>query len=125
NAAEAAGLIGTGMAGISGGTGALAGIPLGTVVPNNTDLTNRPDIFLTYRNFGEVDLFGADFSFDYVANDRWSFGATWSLVNKDFFSAAEVNGPSDIALNGSKNRGSATVRLRDDPAGWTTEARVR
>jgi iron complex outermembrane receptor protein len=95
------------------------------VVPNNTALTNRPDIFLTYRNFGSVDLYGADFAFDYVADDRWSFAATYSLVNKDYFTAAEVNGPTDIALNGSKSRGSATVRLRNDPQGWASEARVR
>jgi iron complex outermembrane receptor protein len=105
---------------------ALAGIPLGTVVPNDGgSLTARPDIFLTYRNFGEVDLFGTDVAFDYIANDRWSFAATASLVNKDFFSAQEVNGPTDIALNGSKSRGSATVRFRNDPSGWATEARVR
>ncbi len=105
---------------------ALAGIPLGTVVPNDGgSLVGRPDIFLTYRNFGSVDLFGSDMAFDYVANDRWSFAATYSLVNKDYFTAAEVNGPTPIALNGSKSRGSATVRVRNDPQGWSSEARVR
>ena len=105
---------------------ALAGIPLGTVVPNDGGaLVGRPDIFLTYRNFGSVDLFGSDMAFDYIANDRWSFAATYSLVNKDYFTAAEVNGPTPIALNGSKSRGSATIRLRNDPQGWASEARVR
>lgn len=126
-AAQAAGQLGTAMAGISGATGATGtqGIPLGTVVPNNSALTNRPDIFLTYRNFGEVDLFGADMAFDYVANDRWSMAATWSVVNKDFFTAEEVGGPTPIALNGSKNRGTASLRYRNDPAGWAVEARGR
>ncbi|MBM4188002.1 MAG: TonB-dependent receptor [Gemmatimonadetes bacterium] len=106
--------------------GLLAGLPLGVVIPNDGGaLTNRPDIFLTYRNFGSVDLFGADMAFDYVANDRWSFAATYSFVNKDFFTAEEVNGPTGIALNGSKNRGSATIRLRNDPQGWATELRFR
>ena len=105
---------------------ALASIPLGTVVPNDGgSLVGRPDIFLTYRNFGSVDLYGSDMAFDYIANDRWSFAATYSLVNKDYFTAAEVNGPTSIALNGSKSRGSATVRLRNDPQGWASEARVR
>jgi iron complex outermembrane receptor protein len=104
----------------------MAGVPLGTVIPNDGGpLTNRPDIFLTYRNFGSVDLYGTDVAFDYVASDRWSFAATWSFVNKDLFTAAEINGPTDIALNGSKNRGSATVRLRNDPKGWATELRFR
>jgi iron complex outermembrane receptor protein len=110
---------------------AMAQIPLATVVPNaagggaRDDLVSRSDIFLTYRNFGTVDLFGADLAFDYFFNDRVSLAATYSWVNKDFFSAAEVEGPSPIALNGSKNRGSATLRYRNDVAGWSTEARVR
>ena len=119
-----------GAAGAGQAAGALvpgmAGIPLGVVVPNDGNpLTAQPDIFLTYRNFGTVEVFGADMGFDYVANDRWSFAATLSLVNKDYFSAAEVQGPTDIALNGSKSRGSATVRLRNDPKGWATELRFR
>jgi iron complex outermembrane receptor protein len=106
----------------------MAGIPLGTVIPNDGGpLTNRPDIFLTYRNFGQVDLFGADLAVDYVANARWSFAATVSFVNKDFFDRVKDlgNAPTDIALNGSKNRGSATVRYRNDRDGWTAELRFR
>lgn len=104
----------------------MATIPLGTVIPNDGGaLTNRPDIFLTYRNFGAVDLFGADLAFDYIADARWSFAATYSFINKDYFTAAEVNGPTDIALNGSKNRGSATIRFRNDRGGWATELRFR
>ncbi len=105
---------------------AMAGIPLGTVVPNDGGaLTNRPDIFLTYRNFGTVDLYGSDVALDYIIDDRWALAATYSWVNKDFFTAAEVNGPTDIALNSSKSRGSASIRFRNDRRGWTTEARVR
>jgi len=127
-AQAAATQVGTAMAGISGGTAAAGttGVPLATVVPNDgSSLTNRPDIFLTYRNFGTVDLFGADFSFDYFFNDRVSFAATYSVVNKDFFSAEEVHGPTDIALNASKNRGSAALRYRDAVGGWSLEGRAR
>jgi iron complex outermembrane receptor protein len=132
--AQAAAQVGTGMAGISGGTTAqgTTGVPLATVVPNSAGvggdrdaLIGRPDIFLTYRNFGTVDLFGADAAFDYFVDDRLSFGATYSWVNKDFFSAQEVEGPTDIALNGSKSRGSVTARYRNDAAGWGTEVRLR
>jgi iron complex outermembrane receptor protein len=104
----------------------MAAIPLGTVVPNQGGgLTDRPDIFLTYRNFGAVDIYGADVAVDYIIDDRWSLAATYSWVNKDFFTAAEVNGPTDIALNASKSRGSASVRFRNDRRGWATELRVR
>jgi len=128
NAAQAqalAGAIGTAMAGLPNSQ-TTPGIPLGTVVPNDGGpLTSRPDVFLTYRNFGEVDLFGSDVAIDYIADDRWSIAATYSLVNKDFFTAEEVKGPTDIALNASKSRGSATLRFRNDPQGWATEARFR
>jgi iron complex outermembrane receptor protein len=124
NAGPTAGQIGTLMAGVPNNA-QTPGIPLATVVPNNTPLTNRPDIFLTYRNFGTVDLFGSDLAVDYIVNDRWSFAGTFSWVNKDYFTAAEVNGPSDIALNASKSRGSASVRFRNDRRGWATELRFR
>ncbi len=124
NPGPTAGQIGTLMAGISNDA-QISGIPLATVVPNNTPLTNRSDIFLTYRNFGTVDLFGSDLAVDYIANDRWSFAATYSWVNKDYFSAADVNGPTPIALNASKSRGSAAVRFRNDRRGWATELRFR
>lgn len=118
--------VGTGMAGLSAApTLATTGVPLGTVVPTNSVLTERPDIFLTYRNFGKVDLWGADLALDYVASNHLAVSASYAWVNKDFFTAAEVEGPTDIALNASKSKASVTVAWRDDPAGWGAEARFR
>lgn len=123
--------LGTGMAGISGGTGATLGVPLATVVPHNSPLTERPDIFLTYRNFGEVDLVGTDIAVDYILNDYFSIAATASFANKDFYTREEVakegeaEGLSDIALNAPKAKGSITGRFRNERAGWSGEARWR
>jgi outer membrane receptor for ferrienterochelin and colicins len=119
--------VGTGMAGLSGGTSAqgTTGVPLGTVVPINTPLTERPDIFLTYRNFGSVSLWGADVAADMVFGKHLSLAGGYSFVNKDFFPKAEVDGPTDIALNASKSKGSFTIGWRDDPKGWSAEGRVR
>lgn len=128
NAAATAGAIGTGMAGISGGTAAAGttGVPLGTVVPTNTPLTARPDIFLTYRNFGSVSLWGSDVALDYVVGSHLALSGSYSFVNKDFFARDVAKGdPSDIALNASKSKGSVTVGWRDDPHGWTLETRFR
>jgi iron complex outermembrane receptor protein len=114
------------MAGLSGGTpeAGTTGVPLGTVVPDSP-LSNTSDIFLTYRNFGDVDLWGADVAIDYLFNDKWSVAGSFSWVSDDFFAAADVGGPTDIALNASKAKGSFTTRFRDELAGWSGEIRGR
>lgn len=126
NPGATAAQVGTGMAGLSGGTGATTGVPLATVVPTNSPLTERPDIFLTYRNFGEVELWGADLAFDMVFGKHFSLAGGYSFVNKDFFTRSELgDAPTDIALNASKSKGSITTAWRDDPNGWSVEARFR
>ncbi|HTL06379.1 MAG TPA: TonB-dependent receptor [Gemmatimonadales bacterium] len=126
NPAATATQVGTAMAGLSAATSiATTGVPLGTVIPTNSTLTERPDIFLTYRDFGKVDLWGADLALDYVVNSYLSFSGSYSWVNKDFFPKTEVNGPTDIALNASRSKGSLTAAWRDDPKGWGAEVRFR
>lgn len=126
NAAATATAIGTGMSGVSAATSvATTGVPLGTVVPTNTPLTARPDIFLTYRNFGAIDFWGADVAMDFVVGSHLTLAGSYSFVNKDFFSKEEVDGPTDIALNASKSKGSLTVGWRDAPKGWSAETRLR
>ncbi|HEV8357339.1 MAG TPA: TonB-dependent receptor [Gemmatimonadales bacterium] len=126
NPAATAQAIGTGMAGRSAATTLqTTGVPLGTVVPTNSSLTARPDIFLTYRNFGKVSLWGGDVALDYVVNTHLSLAGSYSWVNKDFFPRTEVNGPTDVALNASKSKGSVTVGWRDDPGRWSAEVRFR
>ncbi len=126
DAAEKAAAIGTGMAGLSAApTVATTGVPLGTVVPTNTLLAERPDIFLTTRSFGKVDLWGADLALDMVVGPKLTLAGSYSFVNKDFFSKTEVGGPTDIALNASRSKGSLTVGWRDDLNGWSAETRFR
>ncbi len=118
--------VAVGMAGLNGGSVAagLSGVPLATIVPDDP-LTQSSDIFLTYRNFGKVDLWGADLALDYFFADYWSVSGTYSWVSDDFFAADDVGGPTDIALNASKSKGSATLRYRNDGAGWSAETRGR
>ncbi len=91
----------------------LKGVPLGTVTPNS-NLTNSPDLFLTYRNFGELDLYGADVAIDALLTDQCTLMGTLSWASDDFFSQDEVGGLSDIALNAPKTRGTAGLRFRTD-----------
>lgn len=98
------------------------GVPLGTVTPTS-NLTNTPDLYLTYRNFGTLDLWGADAAIEALLTDRFSLLGTISWASDDFFPRSEVGGLSDIALNAPKTRGSAALRYRDDRL--TTSVRGR
>ena len=110
------------LGGISGS--ATTGVPLGVVNPNNS-LSGSTDVVLAYRNFGRVRLSGLDFSGTYLLDDAWSLSGTYSSVNRDFFSRAQVGGVSDIALNAPRDKGTATLRYRDEAAGVSSELRFR
>ena len=100
-------------------------MPLGTIVPTNTPLSAQPDIFLTYRNFGEVELYGTDLAFDVMATSSISFSGSLSLVNKDFFTAEEAEGPTNVALNATKTKGTLSAAWRDVFGRGGAEIRAR
>jgi iron complex outermembrane receptor protein len=119
-AAQAAQLA-AGIGGVSGT--AVTGIPLGTVVPDN-ELTPGADLMLTYRNFGDVSLWGSDLGAQFLVNDLVSFQGSYSFVNRDYWTQEEVGGISPIALNGPRNKGALAANY-DDPAGFIGELRGR
>ncbi len=103
---------------------ATTGVPLGVVNMTNAN-SGSTDIVLTYRNFGRVRLSGFDFSGTYMLDDDWSLFGTYSWVNRDFFSRAQVGGVSDIALNAPRDKGTASIRYRDDAKGISGDMRFR
>lgn len=103
---------------------ATTGVPLGVVNMTNSN-SGSTDIVLTYRNFGRVRLSGFDFSGTYMLDDAWSLFGTYSWVNRDFFSRAQVGGVSDIALNAPRDKGTASIRYRDDAKGISGDMRFR
>ena len=114
--------IAAGMAGTpNAASAAVRGIPLGVVNLDNP-LNNPTDIVLAYRNFGTVDLWGADFGADVSVTDAISVMGTFSYANKDFFKAAL--GSHDIALNAPGRKGSIGARYRS-PGGFAVELRNR
>ncbi|MEZ4414481.1 MAG: TonB-dependent receptor [Gemmatimonadota bacterium] len=108
-------------------TTAYARIPLGTVVPDGQE---TPDLILTYRNFGDVTFWGADFAGQFLVSDRFSLTGGLSLVSKDCFDANEdgtvdCTGSLDVALNAPKRKGSLGARFSDIRSGVTLEGRAR
>ncbi|MEX2526024.1 MAG: TonB-dependent receptor [Gemmatimonadota bacterium] len=116
--AQAAGLI-------QGMTGGFAQIPLGIVAPDQSQDT---DLILTYRNFGDVDLWGADLGAQILLTDALSLQGSYSWVNDDCFSFSgdeECRSAQDIALNAPQNKGAAALRYQAIRSGVTVEGRVR
>lgn len=108
----------------------LAQVPLGTVAP---DQSTTSDLLLTYRNFGDVDFWGADVAAQFLVSDRVSLRGTYSHVSEDCFlfsgqggaDGEECRSALDIALNAPKNKGSASARFNDVARGFSAEGRVR
>lgn len=113
--------IAAGVAGIDGNP-AVTGIPLATVTPTTT-VGDPYDIFLTYRNFGTVDLWGADFGATFLVNDQLSFTGTYSIVDRNLF--RNQDGIADIALNAPMNKGTLSANYRNPRRGLSVELRGR
>jgi iron complex outermembrane receptor protein len=100
-------------------------VPLGTVAP---DQRANSDIILTYRNFGDVDLWGADVGLEAYATDDLAISASYSWVSDecfDFNSDGNCSSSADIALNAPSSKGSLGVRYDDRGTGMVFGARVR
>ena len=103
---------------------AIASAPIGVVTPDNM-LTQSPELVLTYRNFGDLDRYGADAAFDVVMTNRVSVNGSYSWVNKNFFPRSEVGGVSDVALNAPANKATLGLTYREQPVGLTANVRGR
>ncbi|MGI9627228.1 MAG: TonB-dependent receptor domain-containing protein [Longimicrobiales bacterium] len=103
----------------------LAGVPLGTVVPDQVD---TPDLVLTYRNFGDVDFWGADLSAQILVSDRVRLNGSYSFVSEECFDFNEdgsCQSADDIALNAPTNKGSLGLSFDDQSSGFSAQGRFR
>ena len=100
-------------------------VPLGTISPDGEAST---DLMFTYRNFGEVDFWGGDLAFQFLATDQLSFKGSYAHVSKecfDFDGVAGCEGAQDITLNAPQNKGSLGVRWENLLLGFAAEAQAR
>ena len=100
------------------------GVPLG-VVNFQQDLSSGRDVIVTYRNFGDLTVYGSDFGGELLLDRGFSVDGTYSWVNKDFFPRSEVGGVQDIALNAPKTKGTLGLKFRDEAKGLSAELRGR
>ena len=86
-------------------------IPFGTV---STEQAGDPNaVMLTYRNYGDISLNGADFSLTYYLNHSLSVTGNYSFVSKDLFETDL----REIALNAPKNKFGANIQYLNTDQG--------
>ena len=112
------------LGGVSGATGAARGVPL-AVVNFQEEGSSASDIILTYRNFGDLDVWGSDLGAELILPQGFSVAGTYSYVNKNLFPRSEVGGVQDISLNAPANKHSVTLRYKNESSGWGAEIRER
>ena len=80
--------------------GGAARIPYGTVSPEQA--YDPTAVLLTYRNFGDVTLYGVDLALGYYPTDQLTVTGSYSFVSDDFWpNLANVD---DVALNAPKHK---------------------
>ena len=84
----------------------LGAIPFGTVSP--VQATDPTAVILTYRNFGNITIYGLDLNFIYYANDAWTIGFNYSHLSENLFPTRAVNAPQDKFNLGSRYRHAKT-----------------
>jgi iron complex outermembrane receptor protein len=101
---------------------AMAEIPLGVLAAAGIGPNTSPDLIATYRNIGDVELWGGDVTMQWFLNDDWSISGTMSAVSDDYFHPDQG---APIALNSPELKGSLGAAYRNVRAGLTGGARWR
>ena len=96
-------------------------IPL-AVVSSDQVAAQGADLIVTYRNVGDLDLWGGDLAVQAFVTDRWTLSGTYSYIGEDYF---EIEGGAPIALNAPKHKGSLGLAFRDLRTGFTANGRAR
>jgi iron complex outermembrane receptor protein len=100
----------------------LAQIPLGVVASSEVQGSQTPELIVSYRNVGDIDLWGGDIALQWFVTDNWTLSGNYSHVGDDYF---EIEDGDPIALNAPKHKGSVDLAYRNLRAGFTGAARVR
>ncbi|MDX1748108.1 MAG: TonB-dependent receptor, partial [Halobacteriales archaeon] len=99
----------------------MARIPLGAL-PTVETTGDGANLMLTYRNFGDVDLFGGEVAARVLVSDEWYFDANLALVSDDEFE--QDDGPA-IALNAPTVKLNGALGYRSDATGLNGKIQYR
>lgn len=111
----------------------IASNPVGLVEPEENVAARqaigqtRPELMLTYINFGDIDFFGTDIAVQYQISESFNAFANYSGVSDNFFDPEEV-GEEGTGLVTSMNAPQHKVRVGFDyqkDGGWAFKAAGR
>jgi outer membrane receptor for ferrienterochelin and colicins len=106
----------------------LAGsLPVGIVQFNDDRFANGTDLYATYTSQSdkEITVRGLDAALDIVLNDRWTVAGMYSYVSKTIFDDVTSSNGTALMLNSPGNKGSLTLKYRDEGRGLGFEGRTR
>ena len=101
--------------------GALANVPLGTVTMEQVPVTSPTDLYVTYRNFGDHDIWGSDVGLTWLLGDKFTATGSYSWVSENFF----PNPIADVSLNAPQNKFTLAGAYRNPRIGLGFELRGR
>ncbi|MDE0898062.1 MAG: TonB-dependent receptor [Longimicrobiales bacterium] len=105
----------------AGKPGSPIALPLGVQSSNNVGAQGA-DLIVSYRNVGDIDLWGGDISFQAFLTNELSMTGSFSHVSDDTF---PISDGSPIALNAPKEKGTVGLAYRNVVSGLSASARVR
>lgn len=97
------------------------GIPLATVTPE--EASDPRAVMLTYRNYGEITLWGCDFGLQLAVTDGLSVNGSLSYVDKNFFE--NLDRVADLSLNAPKFKFTLGAEYSDPVLGINGSIRFR
>jgi outer membrane receptor for ferrienterochelin and colicins len=110
----------------------LSHMPLGTFTPREVPEEHAKDLYVTYRNFGDVDFWGMDVGLTFLLSDAFSLSGSYSLACgwldgdhtcENFF--PNLDNIGDIALNSPRHKAMLSVLYRNPRLGLGAEVRGR
>jgi outer membrane receptor for ferrienterochelin and colicins len=101
----------------------MASLPVGVLSSEDvSSATGRSDFLVTYRNFGDVELWGADVAAQIILTDEWRLNLAGSWVDRDVFTTDEG---VRVALNAPTQKFSAGIAYANRVRGFNGELRGR
>ena len=98
----------------------IAQVPLGVVA--TPEFSPGADMIVSYRNVGDLTLFGSDFAMQWFLTDELTLGGTYSWVSDETF---PVLGSEAISLNAPRHKGTVSLAYRNVVSGFNASTRFR